>query len=203
MNINELVTGDILLINNKEEGIYNYFINMIKYSTHSVYDHVGIIVKDPQFTKKPLYGIYLWESGYEGILDPQDNKIKLGVQLTKIEDVIKNYKNATLYVRRLQNNNIFTYSKLKEIHEKVYNIPYDINIIDLLLAFFRIDLKPQKISRFWCSAFVGYVLTKCGVLKDETDWSIMYPCDFALDGEKLNYNGDNTLLPWEKRILQN
>ena len=78
------------------------------------------------------------------------------------------------------------------MHEKVYNMPYDINIIDWILAFFRKDLKPQKINRFWCSAFVGYVLINCCVLKDETDWSIMYPCDFALDGYiitmgKINY----------------
>lgn len=37
---------------------------MIKYSTYSVYAHVRIIVKDPQFTKNPLKVIYLWESGY-------------------------------------------------------------------------------------------------------------------------------------------
>ena len=90
---------------------------------------------------------------------------------------------------------IFTTDKLKRIHDVVYNIPYDINIYDWIMAFFRRDTKPQKTSRFWCSALIGYFYTKIGVLKDTTDWSIMYPSDFGLDSEKLEYSGNNKLLP--------
>ena len=54
-------------------------------------------------------------------------------------------------------------------------------------ALFQKDPEPQKTSRFWCSALVGYIYTNCGLLKSDTDWSIMRPNDFSLAGEKLNF----------------
>ena len=200
MNIEDLQTGDIVLISNTENGIFNWFLNLIRYTTHSNYVHIGMIVKDPSFLDTPLKGTYLWESSYEGSPDPQDNKIKLGVQLTDILSIRKNYPNAFFYVRRLYDNTIFTNDKLKEIHDVVHNIPYDIHLFDWIMAFFRKDITPQKTSRFWCSALVGYFYTKIGVLNNTTDWSIMYPSDFGLESEKLNYLGNNRLLPEEKLL---
>tara|TARA_B110001452_G_scaffold227748_1_gene202796 strand:- start:1228 stop:1497 length:270 start_codon:yes stop_codon:yes gene_type:complete len=43
--------------------------------------------------------------------------------------------------------------------------------------------KLQKTNRFWCSALVGYIYTQSGILKKETDCSILVPNDFSLDGE--------------------
>lgn len=191
MNIDDLQTGDIILVNDYQPGLFGMFLSMIRYGTHSDYVHVGMIVKDPTFLENPLKGIYLWESGYEGSPDPQDGKIKLGVQLTSIQTIKQNYQDARFFVRRLQDNSIFTDNVLKKIHEKVYNVPYDINPLDWVLALFKRDVTPQKLTRFWCSAFVGYILTRCGVLNRNTDWSILYPSDFALDGENLVYTDKN------------
>lgn len=202
MNISDLQTGDIILVNDYQPGLFGMFLSMIRYGTHSDYVHVGMIVKDPTFLEKPLKGIYLWESGYEGTPDPQDGKIKLGVQLTSLETIRQNYQDASFFVRRLQDNSIFTDNVLKQIHEKVYNVPYDINILDWALAFFKKDTHPQKLNRFWCSAFVGYILTRSGVLNRNTDWSILYPSDFALDGENLVYTdkNKNKLLSYEYKL---
>ena len=197
MNIDQLQTGDILLITDSSKGIFNYFLDMIKYATHSNYTHIAFVVRDPQFIEKPLKGVYLWESSFEGTPDPQDGKIKLGVQLTEIHEIKKNYGGAKFFVRKPKYYNVFTTEKLKEIHETVYDAPYDINVMDWIYAFFRKDKQPQKTSRFWCSALVGYILTKCGILKEDTDWSIMYPSDFSLSGENLNYKGANMLLKTE------
>ena len=40
------------------------------------------------------------ESGFEDKPDSENNRIKLGVQLTKLEDVIKTY-NGNIYIRKL------------------------------------------------------------------------------------------------------
>ena len=200
MNINELQTGDIVLVTDSCKGIFNYFLNMIKYFTHSDYTHIVFVVKDPEFTNPPLKGTYFWESSFEGTPDPQDGKIKLGVQLTEIDVFKENYKNANLFVRRLKNNNVFTNDLLKNIHNTVYDKPYDIHIMDWVYAFFRKDKNPQKTSRFWCSALVGYIFTKCNILKKDTDWSILYPNDFSLSGENLNYEGENNLLENEIKL---
>ena len=201
MNLDDLQTGDIILVSNSDAGIFNYFIDMIKYSTHSNYVHIGMIVKNPEFTDKPLKGTYVWESSYEGTSDPQDGKIKFGVQLTDIEDMIDNYGDAKYFIRRLKDNTIFTNDKLKEIHNLVYDVPYDINVLDWIMAFFKKDITPQKISRLWCSALMGYIFTYLDVLNQKTDWSILYPCDFALDGENLNYSTENKLIEEEFLLL--
>lgn len=202
-SVNELQTGDIILVNDYKPGLFGMFLSMIRYGTHSDYVHVGMVIKDPTFLDTPLKGIYLWESGYEGTPDPQDGKIKLGIQLTSFESIKNNYQDANFYVRRLEDNSIFTDKVLKQIHEKVYNVPYDINPIDWVLAFFKKDIHPQKVTRFWCSAFVGYILTRVGVLKRNTDWSIMYPSDFALDGENLEYTdiNKNKFCSYEYKIV--
>lgn len=193
MDISSLKTGDIILITDESNGFFNNFLNLIKYFTHSNITHIAIVLKDPSFLEKPLKGTYIWESGFEGTPDPQDNKIKLGVQVTEINQFLKNYNNGRFFVRRLENNKVFTEEKLKEIHNKVYDVPYDIDIFDWIYAFFRKDNNPQKVTRFWCSAFVGYIFVKCGVLKETCDWSILYPNDFSLSGEKLDYKSNNKL----------
>ena len=90
---------------------------------------------------------------------------------------------------------------MREIHEVVYDKPYDINPRDWVNALFRRDNHPQQTDSFWCSAFVGYVLTKIGILDSETDWTIMRPSDFALDGENLNYSSYVKLQNEEFKLL--
>ena len=82
---------------------------------------------------------------------------------------------------------------------ETYNKPYDLNLLDWFQALFGKDRDPQKTGRFWCSAFIGFIFTCAGIIDENTDWSIMRPCDFAVDGGKLDYaSQDCMLLPWEK-----
>lgn len=195
-----LKTGDILLFSGHTKGPMQYFSDMIKYGTHSNYSHIAMVLKDPTYFNLSLKGIYLWESGWEGKPDPQDNKTKLGVQLTPLKEIMENFKGSKIIVRTINNNNNFTDEKLKEIHEVVYNKPYDIVPRDWIQALFRKDSSPQKTNRFWCSALVGYIYTKCGIIKSDTDWSILRPSDFSLDGERLSFINGNSLSKTETLI---
>ena len=113
---------------------------------------------------------------------------------------MENFKGSKIIVRTINNNNNFTDKKLKEIHEVVYNKPYDIVPQDWIQALFRKDDSPQKTNRFWCSALVGYIYTKCGIIKSDTDWSILRPSDFSLDGERLSFINGNSLSKTETLI---
>jgi hypothetical protein len=201
MNVSDLKHGDLVLVNNKSTGIFNAFLNMIRWGTHSDYTHVAIIIDNPTFAEKSLKGTYVWQSTYEGIPDPQDDKIKLGVQLTGVDDFVDHYKNATCFVRRFSDVALFTDDNLKEAHDVAYDKPYDLYPKDWIEALVQKDSQPQKIDRFWCSAFVGFVLTKIGILHSDSDWSIMRPCDFALDGENIKYAGDTKLEPVEYKLI--
>jgi hypothetical protein len=73
------------------------------------------------------------------------------------------------------------YKKLAEIYKITYDKPYDYNIVDWILAWFKKDITPQKTDRFWCSALLGYIYTELGLLPKDTDWSILTPSDFSTE----------------------
>ena len=188
----KLKTGDILLFDNKGGGVMGIFSLLIKKFTKSDISHVSMVLKDPDFLDPPLKGFYVWESNYEGKPDPQDGKIKLGVQITPIEEVFDYYRKnkSKVFVRKIICfPKLFSKNNLEDIHNVVYDKEYDTTISDWIDAMDRKDKKPQKTDKFWCSALVGYIYTKCGILTPNTDWSILRPSDFTS-----KYNGNLTFL---------
>ena len=182
-----LKTGDLLLFdceNYSGSGFISYFI---KKFTQSNISHIAMVLKDPDFIDPSLKGYYLWESGYEGTPDPQDDRVKFGVQITPFHEKYNRYKkDGFIYVRRIHCNPLFFSNKnLKEVHKVVHDKRYDVNIIDWIEGMEKKDNDPQKTDRFWCSALIGYIYTQCGLLDPETDWSILSPSDFTL-----KYNGN-------------
>lgn len=177
----ELKTGDILLFNPGKNS--NFLFNIldwgIRYFTSSEFTHVAMVLKDPQFINKNLKGTYIWESSWEGKPDPQDGKVKLGVQITPIHEFLKSYK-GEIYVRKLQKGgDKITDEKLKSIHDVVYDKPYDIVPMDWIGAISRKDSDPQKTNRFWCSALVSYFMVRLSFLPEDLDWSIVRPSDLS------------------------
>lgn len=180
----DLNTGDLLLFCNSD----GWLTQLIRYGTHSDYTHVAMILKDPQFLHPALKGTYVWESGWEGKPDPQDGETKLGVQITPLKEFIDSCSGKNIYVRKLMKpDNKMDVETLRKVHEVVYNKPYDIVPVDWVEAFFKEDTDPQKTNRFWCSALVGYIYTKCGILEDNTDWSVLVPNDFSLTSDSLRF----------------
>ena len=85
--LQNLKTGDLLLFESKPHNPIDILDAIIRYFTKSKLVHIGMILKDPSFISPPLKGLYLWESSWEGTPDPQDNKTKLGVQITPIKQI--------------------------------------------------------------------------------------------------------------------
>jgi len=157
-----LKTGDLLLFNNTGGGFFGTFTSIIKWGTHSNYSHIAMVLKDPTFIHPHLKGTYVWESSWEGTPDPQDGEKKLGVQITPIGEILDKYKNSgTVLCRKIEcDKSHFTEENLSKVHTVVYKKPYDIVPLD------------------WVEGFLQ---------KDDSDWSIMRPCDFSLNNEKLNF----------------
>ena len=90
IDLDKLKTGDLLLFSaHLSFNPLNIFSLLIEFFTKKPYSHIGMILRDPTWIKPDLKGLYLWESTFEGTPDPQDGKIKLGVQITPIEKVLK------------------------------------------------------------------------------------------------------------------
>lgn len=174
-------TGDLLLFACKKSH-WTLFDAAIHYFTGSDYVHVGMILVDPPFRNVPS-GMYLWESGWEPTPDPQDGRLKLGVRITPLSKL--DVSASHLYIRRCAEP--VSLSKLIAIHTEVYLKPYDVCLSDWLLAALRLDQQPQKTDRFWCSAFVSFVLTRLEWLSGTTDWSIVRPCDLSSGSKYLQW----------------
>ena len=66
--------------------------------------------------------------------------------------------------------------------------------MDWIEGYLQKDHDPQKTNRFWCSALIGYIYTKLGILNSDTDWSILRPCDFSEDSQlKFNIKLSNNI----------
>ena len=91
---------------------------------------------------------------------------------------------------------------MKHIHDIVYNKPYDICPVDWVEAFLKKDISPQKTTRFFCSALVGYIYTKAGLIDSETDWSVLRASDFSVEyKDVLKFNENCSLEDKEIQIL--
>jgi len=209
VSLDDLKTGDIILFNNNQSsGIFGLIASLIKYGSHSNYTHIGMILKDPTYIHKSLKGTFVWESGWENEPDPQDGKKKIGVQITPIHEMLDNYNKSggIVLIRKIETelnvnnpNYPFRPEKLKEIHDLVYDKPYDLDPFDWVDEVLGIS-PTKKSDRFWCSAFVGYVYVKAGILNADTDWTKLAPSDFAIDAENLEYVGKNKLDNCEIRL---
>jgi hypothetical protein len=200
----KLKTGDLLLCDDLQYSSWGLFSWFIKFMTKSDFSHVGMIVVDPVFTDIPFKGIYVWTSGISDVPDPEDKTKKFGVQFVPYDHFIKTY-GGKIYVRRIEfenmeeYTNIFNNEKLKEIHKVVYDKPYDIVVTDWIEAYCKKDPHPQKTSRFFCSAFIGYVYTKLTLLDEGLDWSILSPSYFSSENKSFSLH-HNAILSKERQI---
>ena len=164
-------TGDLILFKGKFSSSWFLINFLIEFFTWSPWVHIGIVIEDPA----DLKGLYLWESVWLGTIDPEDHEKKFGVQLSLLPDRLKG---CSVYTREYQGLDFLT-EELEIVHKQVHDKPYDIIPLDWIEALVKVDLRPKKVDRFWCSALVGYILSKLHVLHDDVDWSILSPKYFA------------------------
>lgn len=180
----DLKTGDLLLIrSHSKKTFWKLFEYAINLGTSSSYTHCGIIIHNPK-TSMGLDipdGYYLWESGYEGVPDEEDNQIKCGVQLTKIEQVLKSTP-GKYFIRRWDISNdtykeILNRDSLKIAHNCVHNTPYDMNVLHWVKGVTGLHINKTK-DHFWCSAFVGFIYSILTLAKTE-NWTELSPEDLS------------------------
>ena len=195
---NTLKTGDLLLCDDLAYGSWGLFSWLIKFVTKSDFSHVGMIVKDPDFTETPLKGTFVWTSGISNVPDPEDKTKKFGVQFIPFDHFIQTY-GGKIFLRKIEFEHaeeyysIFDTNKLKQIHQVVYDKPYDVVITDWIEAFCKKDPNPQKTSRFFCSALIGYIYTKLNLLDNNTDWSIISPSFFSSENKSFSMHHKSSL----------
>ena len=196
--MNTLKTGDLLLFTPKKYNTwFEYLSSFIKYPKETTYTDIGMIIKDPIFIDSTLKGLYLWTIEYEtikGIQNIHINKIKPELQIVPLHEIINKNIDYRLIIRKVKcNYMLFNNFKLNEINTIVNEDIYDcLNMVDCLD-----DTNNKPIYKCLSSSLIGYIYTKCGLLKQNTDWSELTPNDFSLRDTNLffeeNCTLDNTL----------
>ena len=185
----QLKTGDILLFSEHPSSCWMHCLDLtIKCCTCSKYSHSAIVVKDPPWAPH-LKGMFVWESSWHGTKDPQDNEVKFGVQLTPITFYTEHYPGKVSIFVREYNGSLFNDNTLKRIHKHVYKHKYDDRARDWVAACFRKNINRQT-DVFTCSAFVSYILTSLGILKLNTNWTIVRASDLSSVSTYLEWNID-------------
>ena len=177
-------TGDIILYKQSPYMTRWWLVDkLITTFTNSPWVHVGIVIKDPKWLD--VKGTFLLESAWTGLPDSVDHKKHFGVQLVPLGERV--IPGCTFY-REYVGKEI-CHDELEKIYNEVKDKPYDINPVDWIEAFVGHDFSdPQREYRFWCSSLVACVLTKLGIMEEDTDWTIVVPKFFG--NKKLNhYNG--------------
>jgi len=176
MKYNGLKSGDILLSKNvvyDNSNLYSVFRNIltfvIRVETDTSFSHAALVIVDPPWAETP--GTYAWQIEVTGPrIIPLSEFIKDNPGCT-----YQTYaRNGTRSVQRL-----FTDEKLRSLHQLTSDARYDNNPNDWLAALHHTGKRHS--DSFFCSAFVGYILTQCGVLAEDTNWSDISPRDLSSD----------------------
>jgi len=206
-----LLTGDLILYS----GTNNILSNLVKYATSSIWSHVGIVIRDPDFlinsTKKK--GLYLLNSTGYYDTDIECNTTRLGVQLVDLKTNIENYEGLIVARYLLEINNKRDYEEnerrnkiFRDVYQTVYEKTYDylpLHIIVALLHNYGYTFADNLINcrhtdYLFCSALVAYLYTITGIMEKNTKWSLTVPDFFSHNlHETFNFdtNGEYVLSP--------
>ena len=177
----ELQTGDLILFRGT-----SWISTILEYVGKSKYSHIGIVIKNPRFLNENLEdGLYLLDSSFGSSPDVEDGRIKYGVQLHKLDDILAQCSPKSVYVRKITaTRDQAFYEKFAQVHKDVYDKPYDLHICVWIEAKLNMDA-PIPVNtvwrwtnRFWCSALVSYIYCKVGWIS-ECNWGIIAPREYS------------------------
>jgi hypothetical protein len=177
----QIETGDLLLFHGT-----GWISRTLEWVGCSKYSHVGILVKNPSFLHAGLEdGWYVLDSSWGSIPDKEDNTIKFGVQLHRLDEVMSMYDPDSIFVRKIvATRDAEWYKKFKEVHDMVFNKPYDTHIVDWIMASLQlrypIPISPlwKNTTRFWCSSLVSFIYLQLGWISD-VNWTLIAPREYS------------------------
>ena len=151
----------------------------IKFFTHAPYNHASIS-SDKELSEmysfsrfhinRPLPAGFFSENRFKGVFSVYNF---IPCEIYRIEVTDKQYND---------------YSKLIDHFRKNTKL-YSYNLLGLITIPFGIPLRRR--TRFVCSQFVAYALTKCKIAKFNKDFSLITPEDFRhIENSELIYCGD-------------
>jgi len=141
-------------------------------------------------------GVYLWDSDYFHTVEGVDHEKNQGCQLTKLSEYMaiegieqlsifrrspKDAEARALFDKKVRSNKTGVQVPiLTQIYEDECNKPYDTSLCNWLCACLRCRCWHRRDDQLFCSALVSLILTRVGVLPENTDWSIISPGELSI-----------------------
>jgi hypothetical protein len=188
-----LLTGDLILFSCNNSIISS----IVKMTTSSIWTHVGIVVKDPDFLMNiqgEKKGLYLLNSDGSYEKDIETDTYHTGVQLVDLKKKIDNYE-GLIVVRHLLTTNMKhdddenkrRNKMFKSAYQSVFEKSYDYIPLNLLVSYLHNSgyvfadnmINCRHTDYLYCSALVAYLYTVTGILDKNTKWSLCVPAFFA------------------------
>lgn len=168
-----LKTGDLLLFSGT--GLFSWVIRL---TTRSKYSHVAAVYVN-KYGKIECYESTTLNENESG------KKVK-GVQINSLDWKLKNYW-GRVWIRHLNQPLDWWHKKrLEEFGKKTLGLPYERNLIDLVLSAFgasRRSSKGKKLS-FFCSELIVSALQWAGLIDPSVDASSFDPGDLSLEKDE-------------------
>ena len=202
----QLMTGDLVIFS----GVNSILSDIVEISLSSIWSHIGIVVKNPNFlmNKDTQDGLFLLNSDGNYETDIESGVKKIGVQINNLKQKINDY-DGQIIVRYLLTNTSRT-SEENERRNKlftsgyqtIFDKPYDYIPLDLLITVLNdhhitlLDnvIDDRHLDHIFCSALVAYIYTSCDIMDKNTKWSLITPDVFVKDANKNYYLCNNYYL---------
>lgn len=184
MNVSNLKSGDLLLCVG-----HNPLSCLIKGCTRSKFSHSAVVLRDPLYINKQLYGIYVLEAGYN------KSEKSLGVNLQPIDSILQDYSEGDIVVRSLNYEIPDANKKILDAYSELQNKPYNLNPIDWIAGAivlndgFKIQSEKwfkscfgaseKDATSFFCSAMVALFYVRLGILDSDCSFAILTPEHFT------------------------
>lgn len=169
---NELDTGDIVLFSGKG-GISTG----IKWITSSVWSHVGMVLRIPEYNLA-----LLWESTtLSSIADLETGKARQGVQLVPLSERLKQY-DGEVSIRRLDiQRTPDQLAALMDFRSEVKGRPYEQNKVELVKSAYdgAFGQNQEDLSSLFCSELVAEAYQRLGLISDQLQSNEFTPADFS------------------------
>jgi hypothetical protein len=192
-----LLTGDLIIFS----GTNSIMSNIVQIATGSIWSHIGIVIKDPNFLIKSdgeKKGLYLLNSDGNYEIDIESETTKIGVQLVDLKKKIENYDGLIVTRHLLTNNERHNEEEnnkrnllFREAYQTVFDKSYDYIPLNLFVTFLHNAgyefadnwINNRHTDYLFCSALTAYIYTVSGIMPKDTKWSIYTPDFFTKNSD--------------------
>ena len=181
-------TGDIILFSS-----HTRIPLLIQSLTNSIYDHIGIILKNP-YGNDPN-GVYILEA----------INSRHGIQIRKLDEIYPIYR-AELYWRKLNiKRDKKFYRKMHRVYKTIKKASFMLsirNFVEYLINFRLNNSNPPSTSKFFCASLIAYIYNELGLLSHETQWILIRPKDYGTeDPSDCRFKLNNKKCSLDKEII--